>query len=411
MASSPKSQALVQPGLFVRPQGASLEVIAEAGEGVAAAIARFWARATKSDGRCLAYPKPDGLRMQAHRSGSAMQLFSRNGKAWTAKLPGVAELLREQIPDTDWIVDLEVVSYDAQGGHLESMKYREAAVHRCYLLDLLCYADRAVTELPAHERLTLLKAQLQGAWHENLLLAEYRLLQTRQELEQFYSHCLARREKGFDGAIVKQHDAPYFSTVWKLKPEDTLDIVVIGAYRDDHGGISDLLLAAFDNAVGEWRPLTRASRRTVADWDGVWQLCQAHLVAEPPERVQLPRARPQLFVAPGVLLEVRLTEPRPPSDFPVRPDRVKRCRLREDKPIDEATAYDTALLIAKIEGYGSWAEPPIRDDRHALPLQLELFSTVGGAPLAVPAAAQTSEVDLPLPEPAGSLRQLPLWVD
>jgi bifunctional non-homologous end joining protein LigD len=58
--------------------------------------------------------KFDGYRVQAHKVGSRVVLFSRNGHDFTDRFPSIAQLLRE-LPAKTAMLDGEVVASDADG--------------------------------------------------------------------------------------------------------------------------------------------------------------------------------------------------------------------------------------------------------------------------------------------------------
>ena len=76
--------------------------------------------------------------------------------------------------------------------------------------------------------------------------------------------------EGFDGLIIKQLDTAYFTDVLKVKPEETVDTVVVGAERNLHGAVKTLLLAVPCHERNSWVPIAKVAR-TSTDWDTVGQ--------------------------------------------------------------------------------------------------------------------------------------------
>jgi bifunctional non-homologous end joining protein LigD len=58
--------------------------------------------------------KFDGYRVQAHKAGSRVVLFSRYGHDFTDRFPSIAQLLRE-LPANTAVLDGKVVASDADG--------------------------------------------------------------------------------------------------------------------------------------------------------------------------------------------------------------------------------------------------------------------------------------------------------
>ena len=72
--------ATVRTGEFVILAGAQLRSVADNN-----ALIKVWEEVAT----CFGYPKPDGWRMQIHKMGDDVFLFSRSGKNWTTEFPAI----------------------------------------------------------------------------------------------------------------------------------------------------------------------------------------------------------------------------------------------------------------------------------------------------------------------------------
>lgn len=349
----PKSETSppVQPGTFVSPTGANIRVVrleeASAREGISAIEAsaiEVW----REVGPCLAYPKPDGWRFQVHKVGETIKLFSRTGRDWAKAFHSVVQSILAKLPDERAILDTELVGFDSLGRHLKPNKLPGAARYRCYVLDALYLNGLDLTSPPAKKRVPYIWEHLHDVFGGMFVFAEYTYISYQEQWVAFYQSCLYRRVDGFDGAIIKQLDAPYFVDVLKVKPEETVDAVVIGAFLKG-GVVSSLLLVAPDSQQ-HWMSITEVHKH-FTDWNNVWPACQSHIVDHrPPNLGYLPNV-PHIWVLPKVVVEVKLAEwrpPRPSSPYPLRTDRIKRCTLREDKGPEAATAFEQVLQMAGV---------------------------------------------------------------
>jgi DNA ligase-1 len=169
--------------------------------------------------------KLDGARVQAHRRGSDIKLFTRNLNDITDRLPGIVETVRA-IPGGDLVLD------------------GEAMGQRAFFFDALHLDGQSIHDEPLLARRDLL--------HE-FVSAEARLpsIITADvvEAERFMSEAV---RLGHEGVMVKGVEEPYEAgrrgKSWrKVKPVYTLDLVVIAiewGHGRRTGQLSNLHLAA-----------------------------------------------------------------------------------------------------------------------------------------------------------------------
>jgi DNA ligase-1 len=210
--------------------------------------------------------KLDGARLQAHRAGGQVRLFTRNLNDVTDRLGGVVELV-SSLPGGDLILDGEVLGFDDAGAPrrfqdsmgdfgADAMSQATAAGRsrgatlRAFFFDVL-HADRPVLDAPLAERREILA----GIVPESSRLPSI-ITADPVEAERFLDAAIGG---GHEGVMVKDLAAPYDAGrrggAWrKVKPVHTLDLVVIAAewgHGRRQGWLSNLHLAA-RGVAGEW---------------------------------------------------------------------------------------------------------------------------------------------------------------
>src|SRR5262245_16403249 len=179
--------------------------------------------------------KLDGARVQVHRSGTEVRVYSRRLNEVTAAVPELVQAALE-LPARELIADGEVVAFDESGSpqpfqvtmrrfgrKLDVDRMRAELPLRTYLFDLLRLDGCDLLDLPARERVRTL-TDLAPA-----IVVPRRVTGDLAEAEAFYDQALAA---GHEGLMVKSLDAPYQAGsrgfAWlKVKPAHTLDLVVL----------------------------------------------------------------------------------------------------------------------------------------------------------------------------------------
>ena len=204
--------------------------------------------------------KLDGARVQVHRSGDEVRVFTRNLNDVTARLPEVVAVVRA-FPTDDFVLDGEVI-----GLHDDEIPQRfqdtmsrfgrdDAASHelrlRAFFFDVLHVDGRDVIDEPLDARGEQLAA-IVGEWRVPALVTD-----SADAAEDFLADALAN---GHEGVMVKALDSRYEAgrrgSAWrKVKPVRTLDLVVLAAewgHGRRRGWLSNLHLGARDPSGGEF---------------------------------------------------------------------------------------------------------------------------------------------------------------
>jgi len=149
--------------------------------------------------------KFDGYRVQAHKIGSRVVLYSRNGHDFTDRFPSIAQLLHE-LPAKAAVLDGEVVASDADGRpNFARLHVRWTQPHTIHLwaFDLLALNGQDWRPQPLVKRQARLQALLERFGCPAISLSE--------RFEDGLALLRAAEERGLEGVVSKRRDAPYRS--------------------------------------------------------------------------------------------------------------------------------------------------------------------------------------------------------
>lgn len=192
--------------------------------------------------------KLDGFRLQIHKKGKDITLFTRRLENVTAQFPDVVEVVKENVTADTCILDAEAVAISLKTGKYLPFqnisqrikrKYNIAEVSKKFpvevnLFDVLYLEGEQVIEKPQKERRKLLEKIVKEK--KNCIRTTPLLIaSTQKEAQAFFKESL---KKGSEGIMLKKSDAPYRSGRYvggwmKLKQVlEPLDLVIVGA---EHG--------------------------------------------------------------------------------------------------------------------------------------------------------------------------------
>ncbi|HEY9063705.1 MAG TPA: ATP-dependent DNA ligase [Burkholderiaceae bacterium] len=299
--------------------------------------------------------KIDGARVQVHKAGDEITVYTRNLNDVTASVPEIVEAL-QALPARELILDGEAVALAAGGAplpfqvtmrrfgrKLEVARMRAELPLAVYFFDCLYRDGTSLVDRPAQERFDALAAALPAA------LAIPRLITADvAAAEDFYADALAR---GHEGVMAKALDAAYEAgsrgASWlKVKRAHTLDLVVLAAewgHGRRRGWLSNLHLGARDEAGG-WVMLGKTFKGMT---DALLEWQTHELLAR-----ELTRDAYTVHVRPELVVEIAFNDlqesPQYPGGLALRFARVKG--YRHDKRADEADTIATvrALYAAQI---------------------------------------------------------------
>ncbi len=288
--------------------------------------------------------KLDGARVQAHRDGDEVALFTRSLDDVTARLPEVVAAVRA-LPVRSLVADAEAILLRPDGRPAPFQETASAFSSRrsgstldVLLFDLLHLDGDDLLDLPLAERRAALE-RIAGDHAITRIVTDDAGAATA-----FYDDALAR---GHEGVMVKSLEATYEAgrrgSAWlKVKRTHTLDLVVLavewGSGRRK-GLLSNLHLGARDEASGGFVMLGKTFKG-LTDAVLAWQTEQL-LARETGREGHVVHVRPELVVE--IAFDGIQASTRYPGGMALRFARVKG--YRPDKRPDEADTVETVRAI------------------------------------------------------------------
>jgi DNA ligase-1 len=290
--------------------------------------------------------KVDGARVQVHKAGDDIRVYTRNLNDFTASVPEVVEAVRAT-PARELILDGEAVALAAGGAplpfqvtmrrfgrKLDVERMRAELPLAVVFFDCLYRDGTSLVDRPASERFDALGAALPSS-----IVVPRLITADVAAAEAFYADALAR---GHEGVMAKALDSAYEAgsrgASWlKIKRAHTLDLVVLAAEWGNgrrRGWLSNLHLGARDPAGG-WVMLGKTFKGmtdALLDWQ------TRELLAR-----EVRRDSYTVYVRPELVVEIAFNDlqasPQYPGGLALRFARVKG--YRPDKRAEEADTIET----------------------------------------------------------------------
>jgi ATP-dependent DNA ligase I len=299
--------------------------------------------------------KIDGVRVQLHRDGPVVRVFTRTLDDITHRVPELAAAGLSLAAETA-VADGEAVALRPDGRpHPFQVTSARAASQSAatdsvpltlFLFDLLQLDGRSLVDAPASERFARLAAIAPAG------LVIPRLVTTDVgAAEEFFAAAIGR---GHEGVVIKSLDAPYGvgrrGAEWiKVKPRHTLDLLVLGAewgHGRRQGWLSNLHLGARDPMTGGTVMLGKTFKGLTDEllrWqtDRLLELADRPPGDAGPIRHGVVRVRPELVVE--IAFDGVQASTRYPGGVTLRFARV--LRYRPDKSPAEADTIDTIRAL------------------------------------------------------------------
>jgi DNA ligase-1 len=294
--------------------------------------------------------KLDGARVQVHKSGDEVAVYSRRLNDVTPAVPDIVELVRG-LPVRDLILDGEVIALRENGTphpfqvtmsrfgkRLDVDRARREVPLTPFFFDLLYLDGAALVDEPARRRFTTLGEAVPPA-----MLVPRLLTSSVADAQRFLQRAI---EQGHEGIMAKALDQPYQAghrgRRWlKIKPANTLDLVVLAAewgHGRRHGWLSNLHLGARDPAGGF--VMLGKTFKGMTDEMLAWQTRRLL-------ELEVARDGHVVYVRPELVVETAFNEvqasPHYPGGVALRFARIKRYRT--DKTAAEA---DTIAAVQQI---------------------------------------------------------------
>jgi DNA ligase-1 len=303
-----------------------------------ASTAASVAEAVESFDRSSVEWKLDGIRIQIHRRGDEVRIYTRNLNDVSDRLPGIVAAAR-LLPVTEAVLDGEALWMSDHGpatfqetvSQIDSDAPTEGVV--TFLFDALHVDGDDLLDIPLEERARRLDAIAPQLKIPSVMTTD------PDEAQRVLDEAL---EAGHEGVVVKDAASIYSAgrrgKAWrKVKPVRTYDLVVLGAewgHGRRRGRLSNLHLGARDPASGEF-VMVGKTFKGLTDELLEWQTKELLAREQTREGIAV-LVRPELVVE--IALDGVQTSTRYPGGIALRFARVKRYRT--DKDAGEADTID-----------------------------------------------------------------------
>ncbi|MCX8200355.1 MAG: ATP-dependent DNA ligase [Candidatus Micrarchaeota archaeon] len=201
-------------------------------------------------GQCIVEAKYDGFRVQVHRKGNEVEIFSRRMERMTGMLPDIVAAVRSEIKCKEVILEGEALAYNEETGefypfqqtiqrkrkHGVEEKSAEMPLH-LFVFDIIYLDGEEVASKPLIERRKLLESIIKKG-SSIITLSESYTARSASDIEMHFNEFVSR---GLEGLMAKDLKAPYTAGArkfaWvKLKRSyrselsDTIDLAIIGYF-------------------------------------------------------------------------------------------------------------------------------------------------------------------------------------
>jgi len=282
----------------------------------------------KLGGRCAAEYKYDGERIQAHKKGDEVILFSRRLENITHHYPDACELIRTNIKAEEAIVEGECVAINPETGEMQPFqelmhrrrKYGIEEAMKLYpvslfMFDALYVDGEDLTIKPYPQRREILRKIVEEG--DRIKLSSYKIIDNAKDLEEFFLEAV---EEGCEGLVCKSlnPDSVYqagsrgwlwikYKRDYKSEMIDTVDLVVVGAFWGKGrraGTYGALLMAAYDPEKDMFRTICKVgSGFTDEDLKKLPEILEPYKIPHIHSRVDS-KIEADVWFVPAVVLEI-----------------------------------------------------------------------------------------------------------
>ncbi len=309
-------------------------------------------------GWAICETKYDGIRVQIHRSGGKIDVFTRRLENISHALPEIGDYIQTSLPDQDFIVEGEIIA--SRDGKPISFQYMLQRVRRkyevekmvskipltLYLFDLLYYRGPVLDE-PLEERRKMLESIVKPDPGKLELSRQVKV--TPDEIEKANDLFEASIKGGHEGIMIKDPHAPYMPGIrgkkmLKLKAEpETLDLVVVGGTYGT--GKRAHLIGSYLMAIQDENNQLKALAYAATGLDDKTLLELSDMV----EPLIISKKGREVKIEPSIILEIAFSEivesPESETGYSLRFPVVKR--IRNDRGLDEIDTLERIESIFK----------------------------------------------------------------
>jgi len=235
----------------------------------------------KLGGKCIAEYKYDGERLQAHKKGDGVMLYSRRLENISSQYPDAVKLFKTYVKAREAILECECVAVDPDTGEMRAFqelmhRRRKYGIEKAiedypvslFMFEALYVDGKDLTLEPYPARRKALEKVVEKS--DRTRIADCIVTDSASELEKFFLEAI---EDGCEGLVCKSiaKDSVYqagargwlwikYKRDYKSEMTDTVDLVVVGAFHGRGkraGAYGALLLAAYDPENDTFETVTK----------------------------------------------------------------------------------------------------------------------------------------------------------
>jgi DNA ligase-1 len=329
-------------------------------------------------GKCAVEAKYDGFRIQAHKKGKTVQLFSRKQENTTHMFPEIVAAIKA-LSNKELIIEGEALSYNEETAEYYPFqttiqRKRKHGIGQMakefpltlFVFDVLDVDGKDLTQEPFEKRRKVLERIIKKG--RSLRPSELMITDDAEEMEKYFQDAISR---GLEGIIVKDLASPYVAGArkfaWiKLKRSykgelsDTIDVVIIGYYRGTGArakfGFGGFLGAVYDSKDDMFRTVAKCGSGFTED-----QMVQLKALLDKIALKKKP-ARVDSIMEPHVWVEPRYVVPVTADEITESPMHTAGRKkdtgyalrfprmaawIREDKKPEDATSVEEIVKMHK----------------------------------------------------------------
>ena len=331
----------------------------------------------KKLGGCGVEYKYDGFRIQVHKRGDQVMIFSRKMENMGPIFPDIVESVKK-LKHKEIIFEGEALAFNEKENRFYSF---QETMHRrrkygidgaskswplhVYVFDLMFIDGKDYTALPMQERRKAIERIFPSG--DNLKLSEWRLARSPEDIQKVFDEAIGKR---LEGVIAKNMRAPYTAGkrdfAWiKLKKSygksvDTVDAVIVGYYLGKGSrtkfGFGGILCATYNEDKDAFETIAKVgSGFTEEEMAGFKERLDKEKMMEPNANLSF-NIKPDVWVGMKYVAEIAFDDITVSSQhtcmekdgrgFALRFPRF--VKLREDKDIYEATTSSEVRDMFKL---------------------------------------------------------------
>ena len=309
--------------------------------------------------------KLDGFRVQIHKDGDKITLFTRRLENVTKQFNEVIPIIKKYIKGKSFVLDSELVGYNPKTGAYLPFQYISQRIKRKYdiesmakkfpveinIFDILYYNGKEMLDIPQKERRKLLESIIESV-PKKIVLTKKIVTDDKKIAEKFFKDAL---KSGNEGVMIKNINSKYVFGRhvggWvKLKSMmETLDLVITGAQWGEGkrvSWLSSFTLACKSDSefleVGKVGTGIKEKSEEGVGFEELTKELKPYIIKQEEKRAAI---KPRLVVE--IVYEEIQKSPTYKSGYALRFPRV--LRIRYDKSADDCDNFNRIKRLYKMQ--------------------------------------------------------------